>query len=288
MRTIRTSLPLLAITLLLGPISRCVAADEPGAAQPKSADQPWEKGSVSFGGFLTAFDSTLAFGADNLGVHIDGEELLDLDSKLTVIRGGALYRPGKSRRHQLDVTYAAYHRSGHATIDEEIEVGDVTLPVGADVDTVFNFDIIRGNYSYAVLQDGRMRIALGLGVYAVPLRFSLEAETAGGRVAVEAADTTLPLPSLALRADFLLVNKLYLSAGIDAMYLEVSDFKGSLLDVNIALEYRPWKHVGFGLGYNGFSVDVEGQRDSDYPGVDFVGDVGVHYSGLMLYGKFLF
>jgi hypothetical protein len=291
---------LLTLTLLLGLIPSCLGDTEPGTTLPttiptlssdelaKPAEMPWEKGSVTFGGFLTAFDSTVAIGGNNVGLEINAEDLLNLDSKLTVFRVNALYRPGQSRRNQLDFTYAAYHRSGHATLDREITIGDSTLPVGAELDTVFNFDIIRGDYSYAVLQDDRMRVALGLGIYAVPLYFSLKAETTSGRENIEAADTTLPLPSLTVRSDFLLIRKLYLNIGIEAMYLEINDFKGSLLEVNLALEYRPWKYFGVGLGYSGFSVDVEGQADSSYPGVNFVGEVGVHYGGLMLYGKLLF
>jgi hypothetical protein len=70
-------------------------------------------------------------------------------------------------------------------------------------------------------------------------------------------------------------------------WIKFDDFKGSLLDANVALEYRPWKHIGFGLGYNSMSVHVEAESDnSNYPCADFVGDVGVRFGGLMLYGKF--
>jgi hypothetical protein len=121
------------------------------------------------------------------------------------------------------------------------------------------------------------------------VEYRLSIETTGGRSSVEGADTILPLPALALRGDFQLIPKLFLYASIDAMYLEVSDFQGSLLDVNIGLEYRPWKHVGFGLGYNGMSVHAEAEdSSSNYPGADFVGSVDVRFSGLMLYGKLTF
>jgi hypothetical protein len=61
------------------------------------------------------------------------------------------------------------------------------------------------------------------------------------------------------------------------------------LDVNVGLEYRPWKYVGFGVGYNGMSVNVEGEGSSShYPGADFLGSVDVRFSGLLLYGKFWF
>ena len=280
-----------AMAVLVAATFTCQAADTPEPAETGRRFLPWEKGSIKFGGFLTAFDSTLAFGINDVaGVTFNAEELFGLDTSLTVLRLEAMYRPGKSLRHQIDLSYAAYHRDGRATLTEDIEINDRPFEVGARIESEFNFDIIRGTYSYAILQDERMRIALGLGVYAVPLKYSLEIEPLNGaREGVEGADTTLPLPAAALRAEFQLIPKLYLYSGIDAMYLEFDGFKGSLLDVNVGMEYRPWKYVGFGLGYNSMSVNVEAEGDSsDYPGIDFVGDVGVRFSGLMLYGKFTF
>jgi len=284
------SLRICAVTAILA----AAVLQSPGADNSTAASEkrylPWEKGSIKFGGFAAAFDSDLSFGLnDASGITINAEELFDLESSLLVFRAEAMYRPGKSLRHQLDFIYASYHRDGSGTLNEEIEINGVTYPVNAQIDTLFDFDIIRGTYSYAVLQDERMRIAIGLGVYAVPVEYRLSIETTGGRSSVEGADTTLPLPALALRGEFQLIPKLFLNAGIDAMYLELNDFQGSLLDVNLALEYRPWKHVGFGVGYNGMSVHAEAEGDgSGYPGADFVGSVDVRFTGLMLYGKFSF
>lgn len=271
------------------------AAEEPVKEEevklppPKKQFLPWEKGSIMFGGFLAAFDSTLGFGVNHAaGVTVNAEELFDLDSSLTVWRAQALYRPGESRRHQVDLIYSRYHRDGSTTLSEEIDINGMTIPVGAEVETVFNFDIIRGTYSYAFLQDERMRIAVGLGVYAVPLRYGLEITT-NTRTEIEQADTTLPLPALALRAEFQLIPRLFLSSSLDAMYLEIDDFKGSLLDVNVGLEWRPWNRFGIGIGYNALSVSVEGEDESsNYPGIDFVGSVDVRFSGLLLYGKVSF
>jgi hypothetical protein len=260
------------------------------ADQPKYL--PWEKGSVKLGGFVAAFNSDLAFGVNSTGVSINAEELFGLDSSLTVWRGEIMYRPGKSLRHQVDFIYSAYHRDGSTTLADDIEIDGVTYPVGTQMDSVFNFDIFRGTYSYALLQDERMRIALGLGLYAVPLEYGFTATTTGpggSRSSVEGADVILPLPALALRSEFQLVPRLYLNASIDAMYLEIDSFQGSLLDVNVGLEYRPWKHFGLGVGYNSLSVSVTGEEaSSDYPGADFVGSVDVRYTGLLLYAKWTF
>ena len=289
MNIIKPILPLLVGALMPDPFSRCLAADEPDGAQLKEPDLIWEKGSVSVGGMVAVFNSTLSLGANGLGVAADAEKLLNLQSELNVFQLNALYRPGESRRNQIDFTYAAYHRSGQGVLDEDLVIGDVTLPAGTTLNTVFNFDIIRTTYSYAFLQDDRMRIAAGLGVYVLPLKYSINSATTGGSGNIEGADVTLPLPALALRTDFMLSRNLYLTAGLDAMYIQISDFKGSLYDANIALEYRPWEHVGFGLGYTSFSAYVQGSGDSSsYPGANFTGTVDVTYGGLMLYCNFLF
>lgn len=56
------------------------------------------------------------------------------------------------------------------------------------------------------------------------------------------------------------------------------------MGANIALEYLPWKHVGFGLGIDAMRVGVEA-NGSDYPGVDFKGNVEFDYIGAQLYVK---
>ncbi len=285
MKIIKPILPLLLPSLVL----QCLAAVEPDGTQLKEPEFIWEKGSVSVGGLVAVFNSSLSLGANNLGVTADAEKLLNLQTELTVFQLNAMYRPGETRRNQIDFTYAAYHRSGEGVLSEDLVVGDVTLPAGSTLNTVFNFDIIRTTYSYAFLQDDRMRIAVGLGVYVLPLKYSIKSSTTGENENIEGADITLPLPTIALRTDFLLTHNLYLVAGLDAMYLDISNFKGSLYDANIALEYRPWEHVGFGLGYTSFSAYVQSSSDSSsYPGANFTGEVNVHYGGLLLYCNFLF
>ena len=250
---------------------------------------PWEKGSVSFGAYLAAFNSNLGFGTKGAGVTVNAEQFLGLESTLSVFRANAMYRPGETRRNQLDFTYAAYNRNGNGTLSEDFTVDGVTYPVGAQIDTTFNFDIIRGTYSYAVLQDDRIRLAFGGGIYVVPLHYSFSGQTTGGSTAVEGDYLTIPLPAFSYRGDFLLTPKLFLTTAIDGMYLKISNFQGSILDVSTGLEYRPWEHFGLGVQYASTSVYVEGQSNSSsYPGGGFVGTISVRFTGLMFYGKYSF
>jgi hypothetical protein len=275
--------------ILLGTQCQSWSAEDWAVTTSENQSIPWEKGSIGLGGFVAFFSSDLVFGIEGSGSQsINAEDRLGLDSNLTVFRAGAMYRPGKTRRNQFDFSYAGYHRDGDVTLSKEITIDGVTYPAGAEVHSVFNFDIIRANYSYAFLQNDRVRLALGLGVYVMPLRYKLEIETTSGRSVVEGADTTLPMPALSLRGEFRLIEKLYLNLGAEGMYLAISDYAGSMIDVNVGVEYQPWKHFGFGLGYNFLGMRVEGKGSSDYPGVNFVGQVDVRFSGLFLYGKYSF
>jgi hypothetical protein len=277
----------LMILLSGSSINRLVAQDS-NTADPETI--PWEKGALELGGSVTFFSSEVTFGIKGArNGTINGEDTLGLDPNLTVFRAEAMYRPGKSRRNQIDFTYAAYNRDGSATLSEELTIGDQTFPVGAQIHSFLDFDLIRGTYSYAFVQNQWLRVALGLGIYGVPLRYGLEVDTLRGATAVEGGDTTLPLPALALRTEVRVISKLYLKASVDGMYLQISNFKGSLLDANLGLEYRLWKHLGFGLGYNFVGMHAETESEhSDYPGASFVGTVDVRFSGLLFYGKVSF
>ena len=266
------------------------SAGLPHAAAQDAQASPWEKGAIQIGGFVTTFASELTFGAGGVGnAKIDGEDRLGLDSQLTVFRVDAMFRPGQSRRNQVDVGYAGYDRKGDISLSQALTIDGVTYPVGAQVKTVFNFDLIRATYSYAFLQNNRARVALGLSAYGIPLRYNLTVNSHGGSSVVNGADAVVPFPTLALRSEFLLLPKLFLKASADGMYLAISDFEGSLVDANVGLEYRLWKHFGVGLGYNFTAAHVEGKgTNSQYPAVNFVGAVDVRFSGLLFYGKLSF
>lgn len=62
------------------------------------------------------------------------------------------------------------------------------------------------------------------------------------------------------------------------------NFTGALTDTLLAVEYLPFKHVGFGLGINSVRYKVEADGDTDY-GVDFAGSVKLSFTGLLPYVK---
>jgi hypothetical protein len=100
------------ITSFLIVSGRCLSSEDTAASESPQVSLPWHKASITVGGCLSALDSSLGFGLKGVGLTVNPEKLLGLDSSLAVFRAGALYRPGKTLRNQLDFAYAAYNRSG--------------------------------------------------------------------------------------------------------------------------------------------------------------------------------
>jgi hypothetical protein len=262
----------------------------PSAAPDENAFPPWERGAVTLGGYVAALNSSVSFGINGLaGLSVTPEDVLGLDSSLLVLGASGYYRLGESKRHQLSLSYSSYNRSASTTLTKEISIGDNVLLPGTHLDTEFNFAIARLSYTYAIFQDDRVRIGLGLGVYVAPVNIKVNVSNADDEFAAGKLQATLPLPAFSLQGELRLTPRFSLVGDINAMYLRLDEYQGSLLNTSFGAEYRLWKHFGLGLAFNVMSVHVEAQSSSNsYPGADFIGKVDVEYGGLCLYGKLAF
>jgi hypothetical protein len=259
------------------------------AENPASQDTPWEKFSLDLGYFIANTDTSIRLGS-GLGVSVDVEDLLGLDTTNSAFRVDASWRFTDNRRHRLDFQWFSFRRDGSRTIGEDIHYKDKdgieqTIDAGTHVESFFDFDIYEVAYSYSFFQDDRIDLAGSLGLYVMPIEFGL---TATGLLNVGGSESfTAPLPTLGVRADFAITPKWFFRSGIKVFYLEIGEFAGSILEANAAIEYLPWKHLGFGLGLDSLNVQVEADGE-DYPGIDFKGEVDFQCTGLLLYAKLYF
>jgi hypothetical protein len=256
------------------------------AENPASHDTPWEKFSLDLGGFIANTSTDISLGS-GLGVTVSVEDLLGLDSTESVARAGFFWRFTDNRRHRFDFDWFAFRRDGSTTIGQDFPIKDedgneITIPAGSQVTSKFNFDIYRAGYSYSFFQDDRIDLAFSVGLYVMPIEFGLNA---AGLINVD--DTvrfTAPLPTFGLRMDFAITPKWFIRTNVEVFYLEIQEFTGTIYESGAALEYIPWKHLGFGLGFNTFNFEVEADGE-DYPGIDFKGEIKFRYTGLLLYAK---
>lgn len=254
-----------------------------------AGDSPWETFGANLGVFVSSTDTNFRIGA-GIGISIDAEEALNLDATNTVFRADALWRFTDNKRHRLDFTWFSLSRDATRQIGQDFTIEDkdgnlITIEAGSTVESNFDMDIYELAYSYSFFQDDRVDLAVGIGLFIMPLDFGIRSS---GVVEEEgSARFTAPLPALGLRMDVALTPKWYLRTGSQVFYLEYDNFSGSLLEFKVAVEYNPWKHVGMGLGFDVLNVKLEADGE-DWPSIDFKGNVDFAYSGLQLYLRYFF
>ena len=262
-------------------------------SQPVLADQkeerengPWERFSLSLGGFFADLSSDVRIGSKTLGLgtDIDVEDALGLESSTFVFRSDALYRFGRSRRHRIDFTYFDLSRDSTKTLEADIDFGEKQFTAGATVDSEFDLIFYNLAYTYSFFQDDRFDLGASFGFHITDIGLKVSVSATG---TAEEQKITAPLPVLGLRGTFALTPKLFLKQSIEFFYLEIDTFRGLLTDINLALEYNVWKRVGLGLGYNTLRLDIEAEAE-DYPQIDLKGNIAFTYGGILFYGKLYF
>jgi len=255
------------------------------AKETNQGEKPWKRFNLNLGGSANTTSSTVRLGTEGLGLAVDIEDALNLNTTTTSFAIGGYWRFMKRRRHRLDFNWLSFKRSGETTIGRDITIGDLPILKGTQVNTSLEMDMYRVGYSYSFFQDDRIDLGVGMGVYILPVSFEI---TASGLVTgSEDESITAPLPVINLRADFAITPRWLLRTKFDVFYLEISDFRGGIADSSLAIEYNPFKNVGFGLKLYHFKMKVEAEG-SGYPNIDFLGAFEYDVQGAMLYLNFFF
>ena len=277
---------LFGILLLVGLSNiTLIAQDARKETAEDSLQYNWERFSVNLGGFLASMNSDISLRGRQmgLGVIINMEDALGLSSSAVVIRGEAEYNFGSKRRSHVKVSYFGIIRNSTKTLKSELEIGNSVFPVGTELASRLGLHIIRGLYDYSYFRDDRISLGISGGLYVLPMNFSIRTDI----IIDESASFIAPLPVFGIRNDFLITPKISLKQNLEVLYLKTSGSEGSISDLNIWIEFNPFKHFGFGLGYNTFQFNfsnIEGTRNER----EFEGSFKTGYSGLLFYGRYFF
>ena len=255
-----------------------------------SDEKPWKKFNVDIGYLITSVNTDLELGATGLGVKVDVEDFFGMDTTNSVFKLKGFWRFTDNLRHRLGFEYSSYRRDGYRKILEDFTIEDkdgnqITIPAGSQVSSYFDLDIYKVSYSYSFFQDDRMDFAAGIGIYWMPIDIGVNST---GLIAVnESEKFNAPLPTISLRADFAITPKWILRTKMELFYLEIQEFEGSIYQSTAALEYLPWEHVGFGIAFDTFNLNIKSDGE-DYPEIDFKGELNFNITGLLLYMKMFF
>lgn len=271
-------------TLMSRALVGIILSGATGIAAAGDETLPWEQGSISISGFLTTSDSELRFETSSgVGVTFDPADVLGLESDVDTFRLDGLWRFGSTRRHQLEVHYYNIDREGSRALGQNLRIVDVLFPEGLVVNSRLELEALNVDYGYAFLQDDRVRVAATVGMHVEKRDFEISSLS---RNLAESESFTAPLPTLGLRGDFVLTPHWRLKSSLDALYFDIENTKGTLVDALLAVEYLPFDNVGIGAGFNSVRLSVESEGSDAL--VDVGGKTRLSHQAALLYLKLFF
>lgn len=251
-------------------------------AFPASAEDRWEildsKFVVKLGAMWHEVDAEVATTGplgNPRGVDLDK---LGVDDTQTVFWASARWNFAK--RWHVKGVYTTFEQSGSRTISDSIDFGKISFPVGVSVDTDLATDFYIVNAGYKLLDRPRGDIDIGLGLHVVDIDFEIAGLAAIGDEPVSfkqsKLDTLAPLPNVMMSGRFAITRNLALEGDVGWFGLDVDKYDGELTSARVNLEWRPFEHLGFGVGYQLLDLDLEvdGDRRDKVFDFDFKGPLG--------------
>ena len=204
-------------------------------------------------------DASLGPSGGGTGVSVDFEDTLGLEDRNTVAIAGFLWR--MSERWRLEVDYFKLNRDATRTLATQVEWGDQVYPAGTTVNAAYDFQDIRVSAGYSFFKRRDKELGVGFGLHVAKIEASLQ--TTGGLA--EASDVTAPLPVLNFYGVFALTNEWAVRMRMDWLSLSYDAYSGDLRNTAVDVLYRPFRNVGFGLGFRTLVLNVE-IDDTDWHG----------------------
>ncbi|HID49203.1 MAG TPA: hypothetical protein EYP40_06270 [Chromatiales bacterium] len=248
-----------------GPVAEG-SGEGPGDIAPiaQKPDLP-DRFKISLGGyFLSDFSTTVALADSDLGIGagIDPARTLGLDFRSSVVRIDGQYR--FTPEHSL--TYSWYRIASRAskTLNEQIEWGDVIIPIGATVASDFGYDIYKLGYLWSFHHSDKVELAIGAGLHVTRFKLDLNATVVNPPgSSIQDVSITAPLPVISMALRYRITPKLHFGYLGQVFAMSFDQWQGSYTDSALVLEYRFWEHVGLGIGLNGNALEVERHRENE-------------------------
>lgn len=228
-----------------------------------------DKFRISLGGYtVVRYESVMSLTDANLGagISISPEDTLGLQTEQTVIRLDGYYRFTKT--HALTYSWYRISSDGNKSLEEEIDWVDgngdpITIPIGADVNTSFDYDIYKLGYLYSFYHTDKIDVSVGAGLHVTRIAVGLQASATNTGVDTKDVNTTLPLPVVSFGLVYHVTPKFAWHVKSELFALQFENWDGSYIDSALGMEYRIFKNVGLGIALSTNSLKLI-EDTSDY------------------------
>jgi opacity protein-like surface antigen len=227
---------------------------------------------LSLGAFLPNFDTTATLDSEVAGIPgatINTEDDLGLDEDNTNFRFDFVWHIAP--RHALTARYFEFTRSASKLIDADIQYGDVMFAANTTVETESKLAYYGVAYRYSfTLRDGvDVYLIAGFDTLDVEATLGGSGTLTGGGGTIGAfsgersGGMTAPVPVLGIGLSIELTHRLFLHEEFELFGIKVQGINGSLSYNRVSLDWHPFKHIGFGLGYDRLRLQAAEDDDHD-------------------------
>jgi hypothetical protein len=221
---------------------------------------------VDIGAFLAQVDSNVRIdgrGPGDIGTIIDFETDLGLAEQELLFNAQVIYQGWD--KWSLGLEWFQLNRSSAGSLHRDIEWGDTSIPVGADISSFFDVNILRVFGGYEVWRNSDSIVGIGLGVHGADMTAGINGSflVGNGRFDFEEeADTgiMLPLPNFGIWGSHAFSDKLFGTMRVDGFALEIDEYRGVLWSLGANLRYKATDQLSLGAGYSYFYLEVDMER----------------------------
>lgn len=249
MKTTKT-LTALALLVLLGTAPDAHAQD--GSTHPLFTDD-WL---FRFGGQEADADVTVGLANEQLGtIPVIDLAGTGVDTKLTSFWGNVLWQGPE--RWSVGFNYFQSEADGSRLSDTDLTFGNLVIPAGTGISASFSTDfyVLNGYYDFYRAPDRAGGV--GLGIYALDLEISAQAQIGGQPTgAREQADALAPLPTISAYYKHAFNEKWAWMADVSWLSANIDQYDGEILAARVNLEYWINHHWGLGVGYTYVDLDL--------------------------------
>lgn len=244
------------VSACLGPFLLLASIHPLAAGEEKQEHGRYRSGGVRFAAFfVTNIDTTLQLDVEGLpiGGRVDFTDDLGVRDSVTVPKISLDYRFSKHSR--LDLTWFDIRRSGQKQLEKTLQFNGEEFVIGTEVDSFIDTELFSLQYTWVFYESDKVLLGLSAGINV--LRIHTGISVTDGRDPSTNAAVTAPLPAFGLRMGYRINPKLDVLVGSNLFLIEYGEYKGSFVTAGAAVEYKAFKHVGFGGSLERLSVDLE-------------------------------
>jgi len=228
------------------------------------------------------FKSDNTFKVSLNGVDADWPEIdfgddVGVDSTNSILNFQLRWNYGSEDQWSLWGQYFKNKADGDATLEEDIEWGNVIFREGTFVGAGVSVEVIRLFAGYSFIKNDRSDLGAGFGIHNLDLSAFIEGEILindeGTGFHRGDGSTSAPLPNLGAWYFFSPAKKWLLHARVDWISANIDAYDGTLWNANVGVNYQFFRNFGVDLAYQYFNLNLgidksswNGSADMTYSG----------------------